>query len=139
MKKGVISKFDPFKKCVLFVKKMITPQLLMSIIDKTSTGVRGSVYWILKKVILQSKWLFLLIYVFLKIFIQQEKCESFDERTAPIEDLIAKGEELMSQCPAQATNQVSERVKRLKERWTDTKDRAAKKKVQQSHHHIYMI
>ncbi|XP_005100351.2 microtubule-actin cross-linking factor 1 [Aplysia californica] len=63
-----------------------------------------------------------------------KKCQALDGQEKPIEALLTAGQELMEQCRPQDVGQVADRVRRLKERWADTKDRARKRKEKMEEH-----
>ena len=44
--------------------------------------------------------------------------------------LLEKGQEIVDVCRPEDVGQITDRLRKLKERWNDTKDRAQKRKVQ---------
>lgn len=57
------------------------------------------------------------------------KFEELESRGDTIQGLIAKGQELAKSCPTDDVGQISEKIKKLGDRWRDTQERAEKRKV----------
>ncbi|BFZ22115.1 hypothetical protein BsWGS_25154 [Bradybaena similaris] len=63
-----------------------------------------------------------------------KKCQVLDNQEKTIENLLAAGQEMIDQCKPQDVLGISDRVKKLKERWTDTRDRARRRKEKLEEH-----
>lgn len=57
------------------------------------------------------------------------KFEELESRTDATQGLIAKGQELAKLYPPEDVAQITEKIKKLGDRWKDTQDRAEKRKV----------
>lgn len=44
-------------------------------------------------------------------------------------ELVAKGQKILERCKPEDVTQMSEKMRKLKERWQDTKERAYRRKV----------
>ena len=84
---------------------------------------------------LTMKWMPLLCtYLKSKVFIMsthllQERHQELQKREEPTKCLLEKGQEFIDACPPEDVVQISDRMKKLKDLWNDTKDRAQKRKV----------
>ena len=56
-----------------------------------------------------------------------------------MKSLVEKGQEIIDVCRPEDVVQISERLRKLKERWADTKDRAQKRKVRMSFKHLGIL
>lgn len=59
----------------------------------------------------------------------QKRQEDLESKEDPIAALIAKGDDIISNCAPTESLQIVEKIRKLKERTTDTNNRAAKRKV----------
>lgn len=59
----------------------------------------------------------------------QKRQEDLLNKDEPIAALIAKGEDIISKCDPTESLQIAEKLRKLKERTADTKNRAEKRKV----------
>ncbi|CAL1534640.1 unnamed protein product [Lymnaea stagnalis] len=63
------------------------------------------------------------------------KCQNLDDQERKIESLLTGGQQFIDQCKSpQDVQDVADKVKRLRERWADTKDRARKRKEKMEEH-----
>lgn len=51
------------------------------------------------------------------------------KREEPTKALLDKGQEFIEACPPEDVTQIADRMKKLKDLWNDTKDRAQKRRV----------
>ncbi|GFN99913.1 microtubule-actin cross-linking factor 1 [Plakobranchus ocellatus] len=63
-----------------------------------------------------------------------EKCQALDDQERDIENLLSHGQDLVAACSPKDAMEVADKIKRLKERWTDTRDRARKRKEKLEEH-----
>lgn len=66
---------------------------------------------------------------YLGTFFYQERHQELQKREEPTKGLLEKGQEFLDACPPEDVNQIADRMKKLKDLWNDTKDRAQKRKV----------
>ena len=59
----------------------------------------------------------------------QERHQELHNREEPIKSMLTKGQEIVDACPPEDVVQITDRLKKLKDLWTDTKERAQKRKV----------
>ena len=59
----------------------------------------------------------------------QKRHQELQNREEPMKALLEKGQEIIDVCRPEDVVQISDRLRKLKERWSDTKDRAQKRKV----------
>lgn len=65
-----------------------------------------------------------------RIFILfKKRHQELQNREEPMKALLDKGQEIIDICRPEDVVQISDRLRKLKERWNDTKDRAQKRKV----------
>jgi hypothetical protein len=60
---------------------------------------------------------------------EQKRCQDLDGREKGIQGLLTTGQEMMDSTQPDHVNQVAEKLKKLKDRWQETRDRAIKRKV----------
>ena len=60
---------------------------------------------------------------------QQKRCQDLDGREKTVQALLATGQQMLDTSRPEHVVQVAEKVKRLKDRWQDTRERAFKRKV----------
>ena len=60
---------------------------------------------------------------------QQKRCQDLDGREKTVQALLATGQQMLDTSRPEHVVQVTEKVKRLKDRWQDTRERAFKRKV----------
>jgi hypothetical protein len=60
---------------------------------------------------------------------QQKRCQDLDGREKGVQGLLTTGQEMMDSTQPDNVNQVAEKLKKLKDRWQETRDRAIKRKV----------
>ncbi|ESO82078.1 hypothetical protein LOTGIDRAFT_237159 [Lottia gigantea] len=63
-----------------------------------------------------------------------KKCEEMDKREKTVQGLLQQGQEIIDTSPEQDTSQISEKIKKLRERWNETRDRARKRKEKMEEH-----
>lgn len=74
--------------------------------------------------------LFTVVFLSLKFaFYSQKQHEDLEGREEATMALIAKGEDLMNRCEPEDCVQIAEKLKKLRDKWSDTKDRAKKRQV----------
>ena len=59
----------------------------------------------------------------------QKRHQELHNREEPMKSLVEKGQEIIDVCRPEDVIQITERLRKLKERWGDMKDRAQKRKV----------
>ncbi|XP_053386476.1 dystonin-like isoform X4 [Mercenaria mercenaria] len=64
----------------------------------------------------------------------QERHQELQKREEPTKALLEKGQEFVEACPPEDVVQISDRLKKLKDLWNDTKDRAQKRKDKMDEH-----
>lgn len=63
------------------------------------------------------------------LFHYQKRHDELKSKEEPTQALLSKGQELSDKCAPEDVQQISDKLRKLKERWNDTRDRAQKRKV----------
>ncbi|WAR10224.1 DYST-like protein, partial [Mya arenaria] len=64
----------------------------------------------------------------------RERHQQLQHREEPVKTLLEKGQEFLEVCPPEDVLQVSDRMRKLKDLWSDTRDRAQKRKDRMDEH-----
>ncbi|KAK7501339.1 hypothetical protein BaRGS_00007464, partial [Batillaria attramentaria] len=63
-----------------------------------------------------------------------KRCQDLDGRDKTVQGLLATGQQMLETAKPEHVTQISEKVKRLRDRWQDTRDRAIKRKAKMEEH-----